>query len=88
MGVGIEESMPIREVAEQFHVSNNTIRNWMAKLGFPKPYYIGGKPYWKALEIKLWQQKQEKNTEKPASEPKQTKTGQNRPKQAKGENDG
>ena len=60
---------PLKAVAEIFHVSERTIKNWIDTLGFPRPYYIGRKPFFRGIDLIIWKEQQQKNTEPPPKEP-------------------
>lgn len=55
---GPEEIMPQRKVAEICNATVRTIKRWQEESGFPKPFYIGRMAYYRAIEVRLWQEKQ------------------------------
>lgn len=58
---GPEEMMPMPMVAKLFNVSTDTIKRWMDELGFPRGFMIGSKRFFRAFEVKAWQEQQQKN---------------------------
>lgn len=66
----MEDHWPLPKVAERFNVSARTIRNWIEEQGFPKPFYIGRKPFFRMVEVMLWAEKQRENKVPPPEPPK------------------
>ncbi len=62
---GPDEWMPQPLVKALFHVSLKTLRRWQEEKGFPKPFYLGPTAFYRAMEIRLWQEKQVVNTQEP-----------------------
>lgn len=50
--------MPQSLVAQLFHVHRKTLQRWQAERGFPKPFYVGKLAFYRAIELRLWQEKQ------------------------------
>lgn len=46
----------VAQIAELFHVTNCTVRNWVREHRFPAPRHIGSnrKKLWKLGDIMLW----------------------------------
>lgn len=63
---GPEEVLPAAEVARLFHVGVRTIARWESEHGFPRPFHIGTRPFYRAWEVRAWQEKQMRA---PAPEP-------------------
>lgn len=62
---GPEEMMPQRVILDLFHISRETLKRWRKERNFPAPRYIGETPFYRAIEVRLWQEEQLKNTEPP-----------------------
>lgn len=58
---GMDESLPLPAIADLFHVSTKTVRRWIKQEGFPKPFYIGQTPFFKAWEVQIWHKQQQQN---------------------------
>jgi predicted DNA-binding transcriptional regulator AlpA len=47
--------MNMRSILELFDgVSRKTVYGWMSRNGFPSPFKIGGKNYWKKSEVEAY----------------------------------
>jgi predicted DNA-binding transcriptional regulator AlpA len=56
-----EEMVDMRRVTEFFGgIARKTIYEWMKKKGFPRPYKISGKNFWKKSEIEIYLEAQRK----------------------------
>lgn len=58
--MGFDETMvDMKSILELFDgISRKTVYDWMAKNGFPSPFKIGGKNYWKKSEVEAYIQAQ------------------------------
>lgn len=61
---GPEEWLPQHLVADLFHVNAKTLKRWQTALGFPRSFKVGGMTFYRAVEIKLWQEQREKESRK------------------------
>lgn len=62
---GPEEWMPQKVVADLFHISVRTLKSWQEDLGFPKPFYVGRTIFYRAVEVKLWQERHREERKEP-----------------------
>lgn len=48
------------EVAERYGMHPNTVTAWVNSVtsGFPKPFKINGKMFWRRIEIEAWEAEQ------------------------------
>jgi predicted DNA-binding transcriptional regulator AlpA len=63
---GPEEMVPAIDIARLFHVSRKTLDRWTVEREFPTPFYIGRSAFYRAFEVRLWQEQQMKNREPPS----------------------
>jgi hypothetical protein len=54
----VEEWLPQHVVAGLFHVHARTLKTWQEERGFPKPTYVGKTPFYRAIDVRLWQERQ------------------------------
>ena len=71
---GPEEWIPQKTVLEMFHVDPKTLKKWRDERGFPRPFFIGRIGFYRATELRLWQDRErEKAPDKPPPMPKKAK---------------
>lgn len=48
------DNLSKKAVAQRMGVTSSTIVRWIDRLGFPKPYTLGGRTYFSAKEADEW----------------------------------
>ena len=67
----LDEQLPLPKVARMFNVSTDTIRKWIKEEGFPNGFWIGGKRFFRAVDVRVWQEKQQQNQSPPPARGKE-----------------